>query len=318
VVVEPIAGLSLGTSKASRLAALVRGMTLAPAAARAAAAAADVVHFPLTVPVPHAAHPTVVTLFDVLHHDVPALFSRAERTFRRVAYDRAAARATRVVTVSEHSRQRIAATCRIAPERIVAIHPGLDHARFTPQGDDSGIELPEPPWVYYPAAFWPHKNHAALLEALAQTSGVSLVLTGATFGREPELRALAAKHGVADRVRILGHVPFGSLPGLYRAATGVVFPSLAEGFGQPPLEAMACGTPAAASNTGAVAEACGGAALAFDPHDPRAIAAAITRLTQDDRLRDELRAAGLERAAGFSWDRAAAAHAEVYVSTARP
>ena len=251
---------------------------------------------------------------------MPELFSRAERAFRRVAYDGAAARATRVVTVSEHSRTRIAASCGIAPERIVAILPGLDHERFTPQGAAPALDLPEPPWLYYPAAFWPHKNHDALLAALARTAGVSLVLTGATFGREAELQALVARHGVADRVRALGHVPFATLPALYRAATGVVFPSLAEGFGQPPLEAMACATPVAASNSGAVAEACGDAALLFDPRDVAAIARAIERLTTDDALRAELREAGLQRARGFSWERAAQRHAEVYaaVSTAAP
>jgi glycosyltransferase involved in cell wall biosynthesis len=91
-----------------------------------------------------------------------------------------------------------------------------------------------------------------------------------------------------------------------------VFPSLAEGFGQPPLEAMASGCPVTASDTGAVAEACGGAALAFDPRDVRAMAAAMTRLATDAALRGELREAGLARAREFTWERAGAQHAEVY------
>jgi glycosyltransferase involved in cell wall biosynthesis len=321
VSVSAVAGLPLGSGRAARLAALLRGIARAPAPARAAAAAADVVHHPLTVPIPRAPGPAVLTLFDVLHHDVPDLFSPAERAFRRLAYDRAAQRATRVVTVSEHSRSRIADVLGIAPERIVAIHPGLDHARFAPgpiQRDAealAGRGLPAPPWLLYPAALWPHKNHAALLAALAQCAPeVSLVLTGSTFGREDALWRTAAEAGVASRVRILGHVAADALPALYRAATGLVFPSLAEGFGQPPLEAMACGTPVAASDAGAVAEACGDAALAFPARDVGAIAAAMTRLIEDDALRTELRAAGIARAGEFSWARAAARHADVYAA----
>jgi glycosyltransferase involved in cell wall biosynthesis len=318
VRVVPVAGVPLGPARGVRLAGLLRGIARAPAPARALAAEADLVHFPLTVPVPRAPRPPVLTLFDVLHHDVPDLFSRAERAFRRVAYEQPARRAARVVTVSEHSRRRIAAVLGIDAARIVAIHPGLDHERFSPGPVDGDAErvaafaLPEPPWLLYPAALWPHKNHAALLNALPDDT--SLVLTGATFGRERELQAHASAAGVADRLRILGQVPSDALPALYRAATGVVFPSLAEGFGQPPLEAMACGCPVAASDTGAVAEACGDAALTFPPRVTRAMAAAITRLTRDEALRAELRAAGTERARAFNWERAAARHAEVYAA----
>jgi glycosyltransferase involved in cell wall biosynthesis len=259
----------------------------------------------------------VLTLFDLLHHDVPDLFSRAERVFRSVAYDRAVGRATRVVTISEHSRRRIVAVLGVDPARVAVILPGLDHGRFAPgpvNGDAAVLEaldLPEPPWLLYPAALWPHKNHAALLQALGRCPAeVSLVLTGATFGRARELLAAAA--GVRERVRLLGQVPFDTLPALYRAATGVVFPSLAEGFGQPPLEAMACGCPVAASDAGALVEACGGAALVFPARDVEAMAVAMTRLATDEALRGELRAAGLERARAFSWKSAAARHAEVY------
>jgi len=263
----------------------------------------------------------VLTLFDVLHHDVPDLFSSAERAFRRVAYDRAARHATQVITVSEHSRARMLDLLGLQPARVVAIHPGIDHDRFIPgpiPEDDAllaPLALPERPWLLYPAALWPHKNHTRLLEALARGArDVSLVLTGAGFGRLPELRATAVRAGVADRVQHVGFVADDTLSALYRAATGVVFPSLAEGFGQPPVEAMACGCPVAASDTGAVAEACGGAVLAFAPRDGAAMAAAIARLVADEPLRAELRGAGLERARAFTWERSAARHAEVYAA----
>jgi glycosyltransferase involved in cell wall biosynthesis len=313
VGVREIAGARLRTGRAGRAAALVGGMLRPPKEAARLAEAADVLHLPLTVPIPRARRtPTVLTLFDLLHHDVPALFGRGERAFRKLAYERAARHATHVVTVSEHSRGRIAALLGIEPARIAAIHPGIDHIRFHP-GPATGLEglaLPERPWVLYPAALWPHKNHERLLAALARIEGVELVLTGATFGREEELRAQARRLGVADRVRHLGFVPAAALPNLYRAANALVFPSLAEGFGQPALEAMACGCPVAASDTPALAEACADAALLFDPYDPAAIATAITRAMHDEGLRE----AGLQRARAFTWERAAGEHAEVYAA----
>jgi len=309
VQVREVAAAGLGGGRAGRALGLLRGIARPPAEATRIAEDADVLHLPLTVPIPHTG-PSVLTLFDLLHHDVPEAFSKPERAFRKLAYERAARKATRVVTVSEHSRERIAQRLNIPRERIVAIHPGIDHTRFHP-GPPQPVEgLPDPPWLFYPAAIWPHKSHARLLAALARVEDVSLVLTGATFGREAELRAQAERLGVSARVRHLGFVPGAVLPNLYRAATALVFPSLAEGFGQPVLEAMACGCPVAASSTGAVAEACGDAALLFDPRDVAAMANAITRVVESRELRE----AGLERARTFTWERAAAEHAEVYAA----
>jgi glycosyltransferase involved in cell wall biosynthesis len=266
----------------------------------------DVVHYPVTVPVPRVpAARTVVTLLDVQHHELPGMFSRGERWLRSWAYDETARRADRVLTISEHARRGIVEHLGVAPERVEAIPLGVDHARFVPDGPAAG-GLPER-YVLYPANMWPHKNHERLLAAFArlQDHDVLLVLTGQTYGRE----ALLTGH---ERVLHLGHVAHGEMPALYRGALAVVFPSLFEGFGLPPLEAMACGTPVAASDRGAVAEVCGDAALAFDPEDVDAITAAIERVTQDEPLRARLRAAGVERAAGFTWEKTAAAHLRAY------
>jgi len=282
--------------------------------------AVDVVHAPLTVPVPRiAGAPLVVTLHDVAHHEHPSSFAAAERAFRRAAYDAPARRAALVITVSEHAREAIVARLGIASERVVAIHHGIDHARFAPVPDAAdeqrlaSLALPAR-FVAYPANLWPHKNHERLLEGLAACAEreLTLVLTGQRGPRWSVLCALAARLGVADRVHHAGYLPADAMPALYRRATGVVFPSLFEGFGAPPLEAMACGCPVAASDAGAVAEVTGDAALRFDARDPAAIAVALHRLAADDVLRRRLRAAGPAHAAGFTWAATARRHAEAY------
>lgn len=295
-----------GESDVTRALAMLTARAVPRLAARDVPAGIDLVHYPVTVPVPRlpGAH-SIVTLLDVQHHELPEMFSRAERWQRAWAYDAAARRADRVLTISEHARRGIIEHVGVPPERVEAIALGVDHARFTPDGA-APLGLPKR-YVLYPANMWPHKNHKRLLAAFAQVDDptLHLVLTGQTYGRE---HLLAGR----ERVRHLGHIPAADVPAIYRGAVALVFPSLFEGFGLPPLEAMACGTPVAASDAGAVAEVCGDAALAFDPHEIGSIAAAIEQVTQDDPLRAELRAAGIERAARFTWQATAAAHLRAY------
>jgi glycosyltransferase involved in cell wall biosynthesis len=280
---------------------------------------ADVVHAPLTIPVPRVDAPLVITVHDVAHHELPASFSAAERAFRRVAYDRPARHAALVITDSEHARAAIVERLGIGSERVVAIHLGIDHARLRadPQPADeerlAALRLP-PRFVLYPANLWPHKNHERLLAGLAAATDreLALVLTGRPGPRLRRLRELAAGLGLADRVLHLGYLPADVMPALYRRATGLVFPSLHEGFGAPTLEAMACGCPVAASGAGAVAEVTGAAALPFDARDTAAIGDALDRLAGDGALRERLRTAGPAHAARFTWARAAGLHAEAY------
>jgi glycosyltransferase involved in cell wall biosynthesis len=269
----------------------------------------DVVHYPVTVPVPRVRGAArVVSLHDVQHHELPQLFSPVERRLRVWAYDGAARGADLVLTISEHARQGIVERIGVPPDRVLSIPLGVDHARFSADGASpaAGLALPER-YVLYPANMWPHKNHRRLLDAFAALDDPDLwlVLTGQTYGRE---RMLAGY----ERVRHLGHVAQADLAGVYRGATAVVFPSLFEGFGLPPLEAMACGVPVAASDRGALAEVCDDAALLFDPEDSEAMADAMRRVTSDDALRVRLRAAGPRHAAGFTWQASARRHVEAY------
>jgi glycosyltransferase involved in cell wall biosynthesis len=196
---------------------------------------------------------------------------------------------------------------------------GIDLERFTPTAgkDDptvvARLELTRP-FLFYPANVWPHKNHERLIRAFAAVpeDDLDLVLTGRTYGRLTRLAELAGSLGVGARVRHLGFVEPEEVPALYRAARAVVFPSLYEGFGGPPLEAMACGCPVAASTRASLAEVCGDSTVSLDPESVESIAAAIERVVTDETLRRQLEERGLRRAAGFSWRRSAEAHAAVY------
>jgi len=282
----------------------------------------DVVHYPVTVPIPRSHGPAVVTIHDLQHHDLPQFFSRAERAYRRWAYDGAARSATVVVTISEYTRRRVVDLLGIAPERVEVIPHGLDAKRFTPvaDGDDAllaQLDLPER-FVVYPANLWPHKNHGRLVDAMAvqRDRDVTLVLTGQPWNRLEQLMDRAERLGVAPRVRHLGHIEPRALAAVYRTACATIFPSLYEGFGAPPLEAMACGCPVAASVHGSLREVCAGAVLELDPESVESIAQALDRIVADEDLRQRLRAAGTERAARFRWSDAARRHTAVYARAA--
>ena len=156
----------------------------------------------------------------------------------------------------------------------------------------SEFEIGDAPLVLSVLAKRRHKNGARLIEALAQVPDAVLLVPGYSTGYEDELAPLVEEQGVADRVRLLGWVDDATLDGLYRAADCFVFPSLAEGFGLPVLEAMLRGAPVACSNTTSLPEVAGDAALLFDPLDVDAIAVSIRRILADGDLAERLRAAG--------------------------
>jgi glycosyltransferase involved in cell wall biosynthesis len=303
-----IPGRRAPRSDAQRLLSIAYGMTVGPRLR----APIDVLHYPLTVPVPRFDGPTVVTLHDLQHVELPSFFSRGERAYRRFAYNGATRGADVVVTPSAHAKEMAVERLGLDPERVVVAPHGVDHARFSP------AETERKPFLLYPANLWPHKNHTRLLEALARAeSDLELVLTGNDYGRRDELLAQADRLGVGGRVRHLGFVAHDELPALMRSARAMIFPSLYEGFGQPPLEAMACGCAVASSVRGALSEVCAGAVLELDPLDADSIAAAIDRLATDDALVADLRARGPERARTYTWERSAELHMGAYEQAVR-
>jgi glycosyltransferase involved in cell wall biosynthesis len=259
----------------------------------------DVVHFPLTVMIPRVATPAAVTtVLDLQHEFLPQFFSRAERAYRRAAYGWSIRKSRLVITISEHAARAVVERYDIPESSVRPIHLGLDHAVFRPGDEERGR------FLLYPARAWPHKNHERLFAAFAELrrhhADLELVLTSYEGATPPGARSL-------------GHVSRDELVRLYQTASGLVFPSLYEGFGQPPLEAMACGCPVASSNAAALPEVCGDGARLFDPTSVEGIVDAVEEILARPA---EWSRRGLARAALYSWDDTARKHDAVYAELA--
>ena len=255
----------------------------------------DAIHFPLGVMIPRLdAPPAAATIHDLQHEAYPQFFSRGQLAYRRRVYGWTVGRSRIVIAVSEHGRGELIERFGLDPEGVRAIHNGVDHERFRPDG------RPREEFLLYPANAWPHKNHARLFDAFAlvrrDQPDLRLVLTGAGHER------LRLPEGVESR----GHIALDELVDLYRSAAALAYASLYEGFGIPCLEAMACGCPVACSDAASLPEICGPAAVYFDPLSVESIAQAIRDVL------DRPPAGEIERAAEFTWERCARGHDAVY------
>lgn len=226
-------------------------------------------------------------------------------------------RAAAIIAVSESTKRDLVEHLGLSPERIRVVAPGIDRRRFAPVAP---ARLPYP-YLLFVGSEHPRKNLPALLEAFAALKRepryreVKLVKAGAAGGTEapfrPRTLAALAAHGLQDEVKLAGHVSHERLIALYSGAQCLLQPSLYEGFGLPPLEAMACGCPVVVSDRGALPETAGPAALVTDPR-PEALGQAIRAVLEDRTLRARLVHDGLAHVARFDWDRSAAATLEVY------
>ena len=284
--------------------------TLLPAAARRARV--DVLHSLANTAPGVGGVARVVTIHDLIHRRFPETHAGVLGRGLDVLVRLAAARATRIITLSQAARADIVEYLRVDPARIDVVPngPGADPvADPTPEAElRERLGLGDAPIVLSVSAKRPHKNLARLIEAVARLEPrPALVLPGYPTAHEAELRRLAG-----PEVRFLDWVSDEDLEGLYRAAACLAFPSLAEGFGLPVLEAMRRGLPVACSDASALPEVAGDAALYFDPLSVESIADALRRLLADVGLRADLARRGLEQAERFSWEAAAAATVRSY------
>jgi glycosyltransferase involved in cell wall biosynthesis len=257
---------------------------------------------------------SVVTIHDLGYRHFPGEHPPGTRWLRRVSTTLSARRATRVVAISGATRDDLVRYDRVPPRRISVVHHGrapwfqpvADAGRIAEVRQRHGLDRP---YFLFVGTLQPRKNLERLLAAFDRVAvdrvDVVLALVGAGGWQPDRLERALASVRARDRVRLLGYVPDDDLPSLFRGSLGLAFPSLYEGFGLPALEAMACGAPVLTSSTSSLPEVVGEAGLLVDPLNVDAIAAGLARLADDPGLRRELGQRGIERASGFTWERAA-------------
>jgi alpha-1,3-rhamnosyl/mannosyltransferase len=267
--------------------------------------------------------PSVLTVHDLIGWRHPRALSLRGRLFYRALMGLAVRTADAIVTVSRSARDDIAERYKL-PARVIGVTPLAAEPRFRPQPLEvvtavrKRYDLPER-YVLYVGANKPHKNLERLVRAWerviaagAAPPDVVLVLAGHEDPAYPEPRRLVAERNLGQRVRFLPDPADVDLPGLYSGAMIFVFPSYYEGFGLPPLEAMACGAPVVCSSAGSLLEVVGDAALTVDPFQLLELAEGLSRLLRNEALRETLRECGLARALSFTWRRTALETLRVY------
>ena len=257
--------------------------------------------------------PTVLTVHDLIFRHLPEHHKRLNRWYLNATLPLYCRRATHIIAVSEATRRDLLAAYGLPADKITVIHEAAD-PRFKPSAPEAlarvrlDYDLP-PEYLLYVGTIEPRKNLPRLLHAWEPLykAGIAppLVIVGRRGWLADDFYAALERSSCREAVLFTGYVRDADLPALYAGARAFVFPSLYEGFGLPPLEAMACGTPVICSASSSLPEVVGEAALTFDAEDTAALRAALHRLLSHPDLRVELRARGLRRAQQFSWERAA-------------
>lgn len=291
--------------------------------ARLISSQGDVVHLPnqhFARYVLFLKNPFIVTVHDLVRN----CFSFSQETITEkvlLKLDiRYIKRASHIIADSQNTKNDLIKYLKIPIDRISVIYPGVDHSIFKPYN----IRLLDKPYILYTGSERPRKNLGRLLEAFAKLKKefpeLKLVKVGVT-GRSEKYRRDTIKKldglGITQDVIFVDHIPEIDLAHYYSSATLLAYPSLYEGFGLPPLEAMACGCPVVTSNTSSLPEVVGEAGIMVNPYDTESLAQAMRQVLTDDKLRDDMIKKGLEQSKKFSWEKAAEQTLEVYNRVAK-
>jgi glycosyltransferase involved in cell wall biosynthesis len=290
----------------------------------------DVVHIPHLFWIPRGLScPYVLTVHDLLEH---MYGSRDASSLRRSLHfyltRRVLRKAARVIAVSQFTKNEIQKLLAIPDERIEVVYNAIDERFLHGHATESDRELIAQrylvnyPFILYAGAIRPHKNVVRIIEAFSalkselqkeqQFPDLKLIIIGDDLSSHPRLRRTVVRSGVQNDVRFLGFVPIEVLRIFYDVAKIFVFPSLYEGFGLPPLEAMAHGTPVVTSNTSSLPEVAGNAALLVNPENVFEIRRALQRALLDPALRERMKQRGYEQAQRFSWTNSVSRILEIY------
>jgi glycosyltransferase involved in cell wall biosynthesis len=284
----------------------------------------DVMHHPMGVFFPLHERANVLTLHDLIPYHFPQFCPKLTKAWFDECLVRHLAQVDLIITPSHQTKRDLAGMLGVDEEEIRPIHHA-PHERFRPIEDRERIQavktrhgLGQRPYLINVSTLAPHKNQQRLVEAFyrlrQEEAGLDhqLVLVGSEGWKFERVLAAIREFRLDAHVHWLGYVPAADLPALLSGADGLVFPSLYEGFGLPPLEAMACGTPVIASCAASLPEVVGDAALRVDPYQVEELAAAMQRLVTDGALRAALRARGLAWVKHFSWEQTARKTLAVY------
>lgn len=267
---------------------------------------------------------TVVTIYDMVYKLYPETMYKANYDLLNKNTQRSGRDADIILTISENSKKEIAELINIPLEKIRIAYPATDSSIFYPRKDESCKSLLqakykiEGDYILYLGTLEPRKNINTLIKAFElvsiKNSDIKLVLAGGKGWKYDEIYSLVQELKLEDRVTFTGYIEEEDIPILYSNAIMFVFPSIYEGFGMPPLEAMACGTPVIVSNSSSLPEVVGDSGVLVDPRDSEHIACEIERLIHDKNLRKDLADKGLLQASKFSWKQSANKAMDIYRS----
>ena len=272
--------------------------------------------------------PVVSVILDMQHRTYPQFFSSQEIDIRDDFFHDVQQKANSIICISENVRQSVLKHLKTNPKRTYTVPISIQSRLNRLEPDEVNAHLAkvgigQHAYMFYPANFWPHKNHHMLLAAYGMFLSrnpdrkIDLALTGAVDDLQEELKEEVRRMGLAEQVHFLGFLPQDQLTAVWQGCEFLIFPSLYEGFGIPVLEAMSFGKPVLCSNNTSLPEIAGDSALYFDPRKPKDMVQCIEKITKDSTLRADLVRFGYARVASFRTEDMTRKYLEVFRSTVK-